>query len=49
MSFGELAQLVRALASHARGQRFESVILHQIGHRLNIKSVSVFIYMIDLR
>lgn len=27
--FGELAQPVRALASHARGQQFESAILHQ--------------------
>ncbi len=26
--FGGLAQLARALAWHARGQRFESVILH---------------------
>ena len=31
--FGGLAQLARALAWHARGQRFESVILHQ-GHTL---------------
>ena len=29
---GELAQLARALASHARGRRFESDILHsQVG------------------
>ena len=27
--FGRIAQLVRALASHARGQRFESVYAHQ--------------------
>ena len=27
--FGRIAQLVRALASHARGQRFESVCAHQ--------------------
>lgn len=27
-SFGVLAQLARALASHARGRRFESVMLH---------------------
>ena len=26
--FGQLAQLVRAFASHARGQRFESFIVH---------------------
>lgn len=29
-SFGGLAQLVRASASHAEGQRFESAALHQI-------------------
>lgn len=29
MRYGELAQPVRALASHARGQQFESAILHQ--------------------
>ena len=28
---GGLAQLARALAWHARGQRFESVILHTVG------------------
>jgi hypothetical protein len=28
---GELAQLARALAWHARGHRFDSGILHQIG------------------
>ena len=28
MDAGELAQLARALASHARGRRFESDILH---------------------
>ena len=28
--FGGLAQLARALALHARGQGFESLILHQI-------------------
>ena len=27
--YGRIAQLVRALASHARGQRFESVYAHQ--------------------
>ena len=27
-SFGELAQLARALAWHARGRRFDSDILH---------------------
>jgi hypothetical protein len=29
MKFGGLAQLARAPALHAGGQRFESVILHQ--------------------
>jgi hypothetical protein len=29
-SFGELAQLARAPALHAGGQRFESVILHAV-------------------
>ena len=29
-NFGGLAQLARASALHAEGQRFESVILHQI-------------------
>ena len=28
IAFGELAQLARALALHARGQGFESLILH---------------------
>ena len=37
---GGLAQLARALAWHARGQRFESVILHQ-GHTLFIYTVVV--------
>ena len=29
LRYGRIAQLVRALASHARGQRFESVCAHQ--------------------
>ena len=32
LSFGRIAQLVRAPASHAGGQRFESVCVHQKGH-----------------
>ena len=38
---GGLAQLARALALHARGQRFESVILHtgptQLGTRIGVE------------
>ena len=34
---GELAQLARASALHAEGQRFESVILHHI-----TKVISIF-------
>src|ERR1700748_1901968 len=30
-TFGELAQLARALAWHARGRRFDSDILHKAG------------------
>ena len=29
LSFGRIAQLVRAFASHARGQGFESLCVHQ--------------------
>ena len=32
--FGGLAQLARAPALHAGGQRFESVILHQVNNLL---------------
>ena len=32
LKYGGLAQLARAPALHAGGQRFESVILHQRGH-----------------
>jgi hypothetical protein len=32
---GELAQLARALAWHARGHRFDSGILHKPGSSLN--------------
>ena len=38
--YGGLAQLVRASASHAEGQRFESAALHQKRHR----KVSFFYY-----
>jgi hypothetical protein len=31
-NYGQLAQLVRAFASHARGQRFESFIVHSLPH-----------------
>ena len=31
-NYGQLAQLVRAFASHARGQRFESFIVHTLPH-----------------
>ena len=33
--YGGLAQLARASALHAEGQRFESVILHSIGNVRN--------------
>jgi hypothetical protein len=36
-AIGELAQLARAPALHAGGQRFESVILHQSEIRKNIR------------
>ena len=40
---GGLAQLARALAWHARGQRFESVILHQyFEHRKVQASIEIF-------
>ena len=35
IKFGGLAQLARASALHAEGQRFESVILHSIGNVRN--------------
>ena len=34
--FGELAQLARALALQARGQGFDSLILHQEGVGLRV-------------
>ena len=34
ITFGRIAQLVRALASHARGPRFESVCVHQKSKRI---------------
>ena len=33
-TYGELAQLARALAWHARGHRFDSVILHSTGKQI---------------
>ena len=38
--YGGLAQLARALAWHARGQRFESVILHHPAHSALLRYVS---------
>ena len=35
IEFGELAQLARASALHAEGQRFESVILHTMKSAYN--------------
>ena len=34
--FGGLAQLARALAWHARGQRFDPVILHAVDNRIRM-------------
>ena len=38
---GELAQLARASALHAEGQRFESVILHRYNPSIDIDSVTI--------
>ena len=40
MRFGRIAQLVRALASHARGRRFESVCAHQKPSEISISLFS---------
>ena len=37
MSYGGLAQLVRASASHAEGRRFESATLHQEKRRVSTR------------
>ena len=37
LRYGGIAQLVRALASHARGRRFESYCLYQFRHRYRRK------------
>ncbi len=45
--FGGLAQLARAPALHAGGQRFESVILHSLyDRRLTSCEVSRFVYIL---
>ena len=44
---GGLAQLARASALHAEGQRFESVILHTKGHR-NIRTGNEFKKIYDI-
>ena len=38
--FGGLAQLARAPALHAGGQRFDSVILHKLADRLQLLAYS---------
>jgi hypothetical protein len=38
---GGLAQLARALAWHARGHRFDSVILHKIPHLRDFLFISI--------
>ena len=40
--YGGLAQLARAPALHAGGQRFESVILHQAATAIECGSATVF-------
>ena len=42
ISFGGLAQLVSALASHARGRRFESATLHR-KNRFRMEAVFAYI------
>ena len=41
-TLGRVAQLVRALASHARGQRFESVRVHHIKTPIASESFAVW-------
>ena len=47
LRYGRIAQLVRALASHARGQRFESVCAHQKRKRSTI-NVDRFLFWWEL-
>lgn len=42
--YGDVAQLVRALARHARGRWFESTHFHQ---STEINNFSAFVYLID--
>lgn len=50
MQYGGIAQLVRALASHARGRRFESYCLYQFDGSLSgrtrkeVKQITSFSY-----
>ena len=37
--YGRIAQLVRALASHARGRRFESYCDHHLQHCKELSSI----------
>jgi hypothetical protein len=42
--FGELAQLARALAWHARGRRFDSDILHFYHHQIKLIACKLLIF-----